>query len=318
MPKFTDKKSLSYQDVNLIAQPGIVASRSSIPIEGWRIVIAAMSSLICKELLIAVKNLPKELQPTIHIPRDSYAEYHLRLAKELGLEHIFVGIGLDTPNLEKLAKELGYNTLLIDIANGGIPQLPEKISKLKQDGFKVIAGSVSNMVTGHKLIKAGVDILRSGVGTGNACSTKEQTGFTRGNLSEVLALEKYISYNNKLSHEILADGGFRTSGDVTKAFLAGADYVMSGRLFVDAKEARLRMDGSHLYFGMASTVGKECFANDRKFIEGKVELQSKDKIRPLETILNEIWDGIRSGVSYSGYATLTDAIGNGVFEIKHE
>ena len=129
---------------------------------------------------------------------------------------------------------------------------------------------------------------------------------------------------------ILADGGIANSGSAMKAFLAGASMIMSGRLFVEAEECRMhqpkeeRMVGkyelpAHNYFGMASQWGKVSMNGGvltQENIEGKV-----DFIHPtekLQYILESIWEGIRSGVSYSGYKTLTDAIGNGVFELVHK
>lgn len=336
MSTFTKTKSLDYSDVNLIAQPGVVESRQEIPIEGKRLVVSAMTSIVCQEFLEAISKLPKELQPTVHIPRDQFAKEHIQLASELGLKNIFIGIGLNTPELEALACKYSFDTVLIDVANGGIPQLSTKIYGLKvKDSFHVIAGSVHNLDVANILKNAGADILRTGVGTGGVCITKNKTGFTRGNLTEILELQdikvdtKYFipksSYAAlKDAHtvitpnniQILADGGFKDSGDVCKAFLAGADYCMSGRLFVDAQEARLRVEGTHLYYGMASKNGKQALGNSQFFIEGKSELLPRDNVRPLEVIIRELWDGIRSAVSYSGYKTLTEAIGRGVFEIK--
>jgi GMP reductase len=321
MFRFTNKKSLDYTDVNLIAQPGVVESRQEIPIEGHRLVVSAMTSIVCPEFLVAISRLPKELQPTVHIPRDQFAKNHIAYAADLGLQNIIVGIGLNTPELEGLAAKYKFQTVLIDVANGGIPQLPRKIKELKNDGITVIAGSVHSNSVSSRLLEAGADILRTGVGTGAVCITKNRTGFTRGPLTEILELAQHRDKNAKAvwfypQLEILADGGFKDSGDVCKAFLAGANYCMSGRLFVDAQEARLRVEGSNLYYGMASKHGKKDFGNSQLFIEGKSELLPRDNVRPLEVILRELWDGIRSAVSYSGYKTLTDAIGNGVFEIK--
>lgn len=111
-------------------------------------------------------------------------------------------------------------------------------------------------------------------------------------------------------------GGLSNVADVAKAFLCGAHYIMSGRLFVNAQEARMRVDGSNIYYGMASAYGKKAMGKKVEHVEGKHQKLPTDELVPLRTIVEDIWDGLRSAVSYSGYTTLTDAIGNGVFELK--
>jgi len=323
MAKFTSTKSLGYDDVVLIAQPAAIESRKEIPIEGWRIVVSAMTSIVGTHFIDAVAKLPKEYQPTIHIPRDIYAEQNLKQAKYHGLKDIFVGVGLNTPHLVDLAKELGYNNLLLDVANGYLPSVKEKSSELVKKGFKVITGSVHTEKGAQDLWDAGVLTVRSGIGPGSVCITKDSTGFTRGQISEILDLvdgrwDDSVDYpKENRPYAILADGGLRAPSDAVKAFLAGANYVMTGRMFVDAAEARLRVDGTNIYYGMASALGKKAMGKKVENVEGKLDVLSTDNVKSLKEILETIWAGIRSGVSYSGYATLTDAIGKGTFEVKH-
>lgn len=326
-------RSLGYDDVNLIAQPGVVNSRSEIPIEGHRIVVSAMTSIVGPHFIDAVNKLPLELQPTIHIPRDVYAEANIYQARTRGLTHIFVGVGLNTENLEIAAKQNGYDTLLLDVANGYLPSVIDKVKDLKEKGFKVIVGSVHTKEGVKNLIEAGADVVRSGIGPGSVCITKDSTGFTRGTISEIqeLASTKKILHVNinfdasietssytDAEHKILADGGLRSPSDAAKAFFAGADYIMTGRMFVDAAEARLRVDGSNIYYGMASALGKAAMGKKVENVEGKLDTLPTDQVKPLQEILETIWAGIRSAVSYSGYPTLEAAIGNGIFEVKQQ
>jgi len=317
--KFTKDHTLCYDDVVLIAQPGVIDSRKDIPIEGHRIVVSAMTSIVGPDFLKAVAELPVDLQPTVHIPRDIYSFDNLKLAKELNLRHIFVGVGLNTPELVDLAHELGYNTLLLDVANGYLSSVKVKVKKLSKMGFKVVVGSVHTSKGANDLLSAGASIIRSGIGPGSVCITKDSTGYTRGQITEILALTTYqIPYKNcPKPYEVLADGGLRAPSDAVKAFFAGADYIMAGRMFVDAAESRLRVDGSNIYYGMASALGKKAMGNEVKNVEGKWDTLPTDNVKPLQEILEIIWDGIRSAVSYSGKKTLSEAIGNGLFEIKH-
>lgn len=317
-PLVLNSISLNYRDVNLIARAGVVNSRREIPIEGERIVVSAMSSIVGENFIKAVADLPEDIRPTIHIPRDSNALNNLRLAKELGLDRIFVGVGLNTPEIEELALELGFDTVLLDVANGYLPCVKNKVAELKEKFKRVISGSVHTATGYNALVEAGCDVVRSGIAPGSVCTTKDVTGYTRGTFTEIKSLN-YSKVVNRFPAEILADGGFKSSGDVVKSFLAGADYIMSGRLFVDAEEAQLRVDGSHIYFGQASAKGKGTFNNMTSTnIERTEEKLPTDNVRPLEAILVELWDGIKSGISYSGHKTLSKAIGCGMFEVKHQ
>lgn len=244
MASFTNTKSLGYDDVVLIAQPSAIESRKEVPIEGWRIVVSAMTSIVGPQFIRAVAELPEEYRPTIHIPRDIYAEENLRLAKLLGLTHIFVGVGLNTPHLEELAKELGYNQLLLDLANGYLPQVKQKVSELKEKGFFVCTGSVHTDVGANDLVMRGCDVVRSGIGPGSVCITSATAGYTRSPITDILALcsnrqDRWDPVKGAVqqhpNYKVLADGGIRNPADVAKAMFAGADYIMSGRLFVNAR-----------------------------------------------------------------------------------
>lgn len=316
MARILETKSLDYSDVHLIPQRGTVKSRSEIKNEGHRIVISAMSSVVGPDLIKAVATLPEDMQPTIHIPRDLNFSLNLRLCRELSLKNIFVGIGFNTPELEDLALDLNYKTVLLDIASGYLPQIPEKVQHLKSKGFNVITGSINTIEGGYDLISYGVDILRLGVAPGSQCITRLQTGFTRGTITEIMEVSS-LKYSNNI--KVMADGGLRLPADYVKAFLAGADYCMGARIFADASEAQLRVDGTDVYFGQASVLGKKTFNNEAptRNVEGKATKLSRDNVKPLKDIVENLWDGIRSGVSYSGCTSLTDAIGKGVFEIVH-
>lgn len=329
MAQFTNTRSLGYNDVVLIAQPGHpeLRSRKQVPVEGHRIVVSAMTSIVGPDFIKAVAKLAPEYQPTIHIPRDRHALDNLELASKLGLKHIWVGVGLDTPELELAAKLYGFNIVILDVANGYLRSVKEKVKDLKKQGFIVVAGSVHTDTGAHDLAEAGVDIVRSGIGPGSVCITSATAGYTRHPITDILALssvkdtyefdsikrEGYYRYPNL---KVLADGGLATVADVSKAFLAGADYIMSGRLFVDAEESRLRVDGTDVYYGMASAFGKAAMGKKVENVEGKHQKLSRENLKPLQAIVEDLWDGLRSAVSYSGNLTLTEAIGKGVFEIK--
>lgn len=311
MAKLLQTKSLTYDDVTLLAQEGKVISRKDIKPEMARLVVSGMTSIICKPFIKAVSELPYKLQPHLLIPRDKYFEENLRYCKELNLKNIFVAIGLNTPKNVKLAKELGYNQLLIDVAWGMNPKLKELIPQLKEQGFHITCGSIHTEEGVNFLSNLETNIIRLGIGTSSSiCSTRYVTGFYRGQISEILECAPLADSLNKV---VMADGGFVYVGDYVKAFLAGAHFCLGGKLFTDCKEARLHIEGTGEYFGMSNpNKGISNSGFDESFCV-KVPPASKT----LKELINEIWQGISSGVSYSGYTSLTDAIGNGTFELKH-
>jgi len=284
MSEIVDSVSLGYDDVNLIARPGVINSRKDIPIEGYRIVVSAMTSIVGPHFIKAVSDLSNiDLVPTIHIPRDIHSKENLKLAYDLGLERIFVGVGLNTPEIETLAENLSFSHVLLDVANGYLPAVIEKVKDLSRKGFKVVVGSVHTQEGANLLFKAGATVVRSGIGPGSVCVTKDSTGFTRGTVSEIMTLNTEKKYFT--DGRILADGGLRAPSDAVKAFLAGADYIMTGRMFVDAAEARLRVDGSNIYYGQASVLGKRAMGVEVKNVEGKLDTLPTDNVKPLEELL---------------------------------
>lgn len=327
MAELLKTKSLGYSDVVLIAQPSTVNSRSEVEIEGWRIVVSAMSSIVGPSFIEACFNLTPDMRPTIHIPRDLFWKENLTKVLELGYpkDRIFVGVGLNTPDIEEFARVNGFSQVLLDVANGLQPQVIKKARELAEGGFIVCTGSVHSKLGASKLIVEGhVQVVRGGIGPGSVCITADSTGFTRGQITELLEMGPVCE---EFSVDLMADGGIKGSGDFVKAFLAGADYVMAGGIFKECIEARLHRPESERtlfgaekvevlpeggYFGMASTWGKICMGNNSPHTEGRLITVSSSTT--VKDKFEEIWNNIRSGVSYSGFPSLSLAIGRGVFE----
>lgn len=330
MAKLLSTKSLNYSDVNLIGQLGVVESRTSIANEPWRIIVSGMSSIIGPTFIKAASELLPSLQPTLHIPRDVFQRENLKLVTELGYpkSRVLVGVGIKNSQLSLLElKELGFGSLLIDVANGYMPQIKKRVEEIQEMGFIVAVGSVHSIEGFDYLQELGVNIVRTGIGPGSVCITADSTGYTRGTFTEVFELYNHRLYKDEHGFhvpDILADGGFYSTADFVKSFLAGADYCMSGGIFANVMEARMHSDGyerlpipMHTYFGMASDLGKLCMGrNPIENIEGTYRKIGTEEVVTLKDLLINLWAGIRSGISYSGYSSLTDAIGYGVFEEK--
>lgn len=342
MAHISTQVSLEFKDVNLLAAPATVRSRKEIPIEGDRIIVSAMTAIIGPSFIEEAAALSDELKPTLHIPRDIFIIKNLELLSKLNYpkDKVLVGVGLNTPKLEELAQNLGFKQVFLDVANGYLMQVVEKVADLKTKFDKVAAGSVHTVQGLSALAEAGCDIIRDGIAPGSVCITADSTGYTRGKITEILALEEGKKKFNILQQEnesdrrikTLSDGGLKSPADIVKAFGAGADYVMGGGIFTQVLSCRMhqgdkeraywehltkntRTFPKNVYFGQASTWGKIAMGKSSSNIEGTIK-EIKGPYKSLESTLQTIWDGIRSGISYSGFSSVEEFIGNGVFEIK--
>ena len=162
--------------------------------------------------------------------------------------------------------------------------------------------------------------VRVGIAGGSPCATNDSTGYNRGPITEIMEIEGSNPWDPYLDNRhkpfIIADGGIKNSGYAAKAFGAGADYVMMGGYFAKAFEAETHQIGDGTYWGGASHK-QQILSTGKAYrhSEGK-EVPILDELSPLETLVDQLWGGISSAVSYGGYDTLTNFIGNGVFEIK--
>ena len=314
MARIVNYKGLGYEDVGIVPSLSSVNSRSEIPLEGFRIVVAGMTSVICDNFLMEWAKLPKEIRPMIHIPRDSYSKQHLELIADWKLQDwIWVGVGLKTLDIEDLALNLGYKNILLDNAHGGLKDLKNHNNRLRAKfgiESQIITGSIATQEQANYLCNIGFDGIRSGVGTGGVCATKNVTGVHIKPVSELINLYNFIEGNdNKF---ILADGGFKSPSDFCKAFLLGASYCMSGFVFTKCKSARMHIDGSGTYYGMSDkNLGVR--AGQTKYSEAFTKKVETENLLSLFDILNIIWGGVRSMLSYTGFSTLESAIGQGEF-----
>jgi IMP dehydrogenase/GMP reductase len=147
----------------------------------------------------------------------------------------------------------------------------------------------------------------------SACSTSDATGINRGQITELIECSEYArKFNN---FYIIADGGIKNGNYASKAFGAGADVIMMGGYFSKATESETNIIGDGTYWGGASHKQQERFGGIRRHSEGKV-LKIEGELKPLKVLVDDLWGGISSAISYSGYSSLENFIGNGIFEIK--
>ena len=161
--------------------------------------------------------------------------------KKVKKQKLLVGaaVGAGPKELQR-AKEIlkeGVNLIVVDTAHGHTKKVSEiikYIKRIKDKKTALCAGNIATPEAAKFLLKLGVDIVKVGIGPGSICTTRLVAGIGVPQLSAILSVRNGIK-NKKV--KIIADGGIKYSGDLAKAFAAGADAVMIGSLFAGTDEA---------------------------------------------------------------------------------
>jgi GMP reductase len=231
----------------------------------------------------------------------------LKKANNENWKLISISVGVkdaDMKLIDTISKlDLRVDFITIDIAHGHSELMKNMIKKIK-DTLTVpyiIAGNVCTVGGYDDLVSWGADIIKVGVGPGAACTTKLKTGFTYPMFSCILEISKFRD-ENKLNVPIIADGGITYNGDIAKALVAGAEYVMCGKMFSECTDSPApSVNGQKLYFGSASQYNK----NHNTNIEGKL-LELNHNGMTYQEKLTEITQDLQSSVSYSGFTSIKD------------
>jgi IMP dehydrogenase len=226
--------------------------------------------------------------------------------------------------------EAGADVLVVDIAHGHSEHTLEMVSRLKTafPGVALVAGNVATAEGVRELADAGADVVKVGVGAGSICITRVVTGF---GVPQLTAVAECAEEGHRLNIPIIADGGMRTSGDVTKALAAGASAVMLGSMLAGTDEApgaEIVRQGRRykVVRGMASlSANVERRKLDKPLQEEEYSEELWSEVVPegvealvpyrgkVRDILHQIVGGLRSGMSYAGAHTLQELWQNAEF-----
>lgn len=217
---------------------------------------------------------------------------------------ISVGVKDDDYNtLRRIqADNLSLDYITVDVAHGHCKSMREMLSFLKQTfpDTTTIAGNVGTPAAALDLISWGADVIKIGIGPGKSCITKLKTGFFTPMFSTVKRIKESCGSSIKL----IADGGIQHNGDITKALVAGADFIMAGSIFAQCVDSPGEIiNGEKVYFGSASAENK----GFKKNVEGKKMLLPTNGFTYFEK-LKEIQEDLQSSMSYAGAQTLSDLI----------
>ena len=215
--------------------------------------------------------------------------------------------------------EAGADTIVVDIAHGHSDLAIDMITKLRKhlDGVDIIAGNVATSKGAEDLIKADVDGIKIGVGSGSICITRIVTGT---GVPQLTAINDAAIIAQKHNIPVIADGGIRTSGDITKAIAAGSSSIMIGSLLAGTDESPgitiMRPNGKFkMTRGMASLSAaverksKESESVDENYlldyvpegVEGMVKFKGSVK-----DIIYNLVGGLKSSMGYMGAKTIRD------------
>jgi IMP dehydrogenase len=216
--------------------------------------------------------------------------------------------------------------VVIDTAHGHSQGVIDAIMQVKNNfpGVELIAGNIATADAAAALIKAGVDAIKVGIGPGSICTTRVVAGV---GVPQITAIQECSRVAREYGIPLIADGGVKFSGDITKAIAAGADVIMIGSLFAGTEESpgdTILYQGRAYksYRGMGSIEAMKEGSKDRYFqsdvesevklvpegIEGMVPLRG-----PLSANIHQLMGGLRAGMGYTGCRTIKELHLNGRF-----
>lgn len=226
-----------------------------------------------------------------------------------------IGTGEDSLNRAELFVKAGVDVIVIDTAHGHTASVISMLKTLKKKfDVDVIGGNIATAEAAIDLIKAGADGIKVGIGPGSICTTRIIAG---AGVPQLTAIKNCSSVAKKYGIPVIADGGIKYSGDITKALAAGAHSVMIGSLFAGTDESPgeivlLQGRSYKVYRGMGSIGAMEQGAKDRYMqsgvksaklvpegVEGRVPYKG-----PLSQSVNQLIGGLRSGMGYCGCRNL--------------
>jgi IMP dehydrogenase len=222
-----------------------------------------------------------------------------------------IGTGENAIRRAELLVKAGVDCIVIDTAHGHTTSVITTLKALKKKfDIDVIAGNIATAEAAADLIKAGADGIKVGIGPGSICTTRIIAG---SGVPQITAIKTCYSVSRKYGVPIIADGGIKYSGDITKALAVGAHSVMIGSLFAGTDESPgelvLFQGRSYkVYRGMGSIGAMEQGSKDRymqagvestKLVPEGVEGRVPHK-GPLSQSIHQLTGGLRSGMGYCG------------------
>ena len=231
-----------------------------------------------------------------------------------------VGTGAGTDERVEALSAAGVDVLVVDTAHGHSQGVLDRVRWVKQNfpHIQVIGGNIATAAAALALVEAGADAVKVGIGPGSICTTRIVAGV---GVPQITAVSNVADALKESGVPLIADGGIRYSGDISKALAAGAYCVMLGGLFAGTEEApgevelyQGRSYKSYRGMGSLGAMAQQQGSSDRYFqestdaeklvpegIEGRVPYKGS-----LVAIVHQLLGGVRAAMGYTGCATIDD------------
>jgi len=226
-----------------------------------------------------------------------------------------VGTSPDTDDRVAALVASGVDVLVVDTAHGHSKNVIDRVAKIKQDhpSVQVIGGNIATGTAALALAEAGADGVKVGIGPGSICTTRIVSGV---GVPQMSAIANVVEALKGTGVPVIADGGIRFSGDISKALVAGAHAIMMGSMFAGTEEApgevelyQGRSYKSYRGMGSLGAMAQTQGSSDRYFqdasqgteklvpegIEGRVAYKG-----PIAAIVHQMMGGVRSAMGYTG------------------
>ncbi len=263
--------------------------------------------------LITIKDIEKQIR------------YPLSAKDSQGRLLCGAGVGITANMMDRVDALYAAHVdcVVVDSAHGNSKNILNAVSKIKEKypDLQVIAGNIATGDAAENLIKAGADAVKVGIGPGSICTTRIVAGI---GVPQVTAIMDCYEAASKYDVPVIADGGIKYSGDMTKALAAGGNVCMMGSLFAGCDETPGEFElyqgrKYKVYRGMGSIAAMENGSKDRYFQEGAKKLvpegvEGRVAYKgALEDVVFQMVGGIRSGMGYCGCPTIKDLHERGKF-----
>jgi IMP dehydrogenase len=248
-------------------------------------------------------------------------QYPLASKDKFGRLRVGAAVGVGEGALERVQALIAakVDVLVVDTAHGHSKKVMETVEKIKTKfpGQELIAGNIGTEEAAKDLIALGVDAVKVGVGPGSICTTRIISG---AGIPQITAIADVFKISQKEGIPLIADGGIKYSGDITKAIVAGASSVMIGNLFAGTDESPgevviFQGRSYKTYRGMGSLEAMRKGSRDRYF-QDTVLLESKLVPEGIEgrvpykgsasTIVQMLVGGLKAGTGYAGCRSIEE------------
>ena len=300
---------------------GLITAREGITLEEAKKILAKARKeklpIVDKDYNLVGLITIKDIEKTI--------KYPLAAKDEQGRLLCGAGVGITANVLERVSAlvDAKVDVVVLDSAHGHSANVLRclKMIKEKYPELQVIAGNVATGDGTRALIEAGADAVKVGIGPGSICTTRVVSGI---GVPQISAIMDAYTVAKEYGIPIIADGGIKYSGDMTKAIAAGGNVCMMGSIFAGCDESpgsfELYQGRKYkVYRGMGSIAAMENGSKDRYFqenarklvpegVEGRVAYKGT-----VEDTVYQLMGGLRSGMGYCGTATIEELQAKGKF-----